>query len=457
MSTRPFTQHYDPFDTSVKTTIGQINTLGVLVLVVLNRLFPSKVATARLEFMFSVDAKTLNKALTNLEIFGFASRSGSSKAELWIATDLGRTTVHQIAASTAASVVTLPSVTQPAQPALLLTAETGQKPEIIDGEILSAPDRSSSDQSDLIDLDQIDREEEKYPEKFSADSSNETDRQAAVKNWCQQHQITGDKLAGVLAEPFCTVERLEGWRLEMQRRVADGSFKPRNPANKFAALNYAIACCLHRDEPPVSAATPAALPVSQGTPAALPAGYVHGLHDPVFDQVLLTVAQHYGPELFMVINPRLAASDERPNKFTVLVAADRPDLRALIGKLAAGYSRKSYQVKIVTTWPGVTSGDTQPEIKQRSAALKLTHESLAGGSVYWDTEDTDAIAHLAGAGCTTEQYSALYRREKAKPFWKDKALKARHLAGQYRESVANPAASVPADRSSISRYTTVRA
>lgn len=251
MSTRPFTQHYDPFDTGVRTVVGQITTLGVMVLVVLDRLFPGKVARGRLEFMFDVDPKTLAKSLNNLETFGFASRSGGSKAELWIATDLGRGALRQsgLAASTAASTALLPPSAQPAQPALPFLSA---RPEI-DGEILSAP-VSSSDLIDQINpelIDQINPEEEEEPlEKFSETAAG---RVAAVTAWLDQHAVTGDKRRDVLADAWCTAGRLEAWWLEMKRRETIGAIKFRT---RFGPLNYAITCCLHHDEPPAPAFAP---------------------------------------------------------------------------------------------------------------------------------------------------------------------------------------------------------
>lgn len=480
MTTRPFTQHYDPRDIESRTLIGQLGYLGVLVLVVLDRLFPEKIARDRLKFIFNVgDAKkTLDRVLGDLEVFGYASRSGSAAHEHWIATDLGRTTISQIAASTAASVVTLPSVTQPAQPALPLLGggnlpESGDKsPQIVENgarDYLSRSDRSSS--SDLIDLDQIDLEEEKNAEKishstaggfavenspspFQGEGQGEGERRSAVTAWCQQYSITGDKQRDVLADPFCTVARLDAWRREMQRRAADGTFKPRNPNNKFAALNYAIACCLHHDEPP---ATPS--PVGEGGASApgeggTPTGYTHLLHDPVFDQIVLNLAQHYGPEVFMTLNPRLVTVDERPNKFTVLVTLDRPELRPMIAKLAAGYSRKSYSVQIVTAWPGITSGDAQPEIAQRIAALKVAYQAVVAGPVYLDdAEEQSALKWLAEQSCTAERLTDVYRRLKAQDFWKNKSVSIKTIAKNFGQSTA----AAPATRSSISRYTTVRA
>lgn len=455
-------------------TLGSITVMGLAVLWVM-RLIDEPCKAARLAPIITnkPDPRPIRAALSLLEMSDLVSPTGFKGSETWYLTDRGRqlplpvmpATGYLLASQTSAS-----DESAAAQPAAGMVSRSGATEQTTSAGISAsvtvengqtgpdvgnrrAPRVDSSSSSDLIssDLDQI-REDQEEPSTRHA-------RIEELSKVLDEFQVNDNPprryRSRLMDDPFITADR---FRAAIQAALANPRRTSAVPTglaisellNRKTRQKYAAPG--HGDPSPVGEGG-ASAPGEGGTPA----GYVYGLHDPVFDQVLLTVAQHYGPELFMVINPRLVAVDERPNKLTVLVNADRPELRGLIGKLAAGYSRKSYQVKLVTAWPGITSGDTQPEIKQRIAALKLAHETLAGGSVYWDTEDDDALAHLASAGCTTEQYSAIYRRKKAEPFWKDKPLKARHIAGQYRESVANPASATPADRSSISRYTTVRA
>ena len=240
--------HHDPRDMQVRTVFGQIDGLGILCLIVLDRLFPEKVALDRIAFMFKIGdvRKTLQPILNTLETFSFASRSGSKAHEQWIITDLGRFTLQHISRHATSTDFHdwLPSQSD-SQPALPLP----KGGEIVDnsaGEILSQPSSSSSDLLDLDqNLDQIRSEEEEKPEKIS-----EADRQAGVEAWCQQWSVTGAYKQDVLDDSWCTVKRLEGWRSEIARRESVGSFKPRN--KKGGALVYALRCCLNplHDEPP---------------------------------------------------------------------------------------------------------------------------------------------------------------------------------------------------------------
>lgn len=445
-------------------TLSAITVMGLAVLWAM-RVIDEPLKAARLAPIVTnkADPRPVRAALTLLEMSDYVSHTGFKNSETWYLTDRGRelplpvipATGYLLASQTSASdesgslpgMVSRSGATSQIKSAGISASVTlDNAPEMPDIGNRHVPHVDASSSSDLIssDLDQI-RE----------DQEDESTRHARIEELIKvldEFKVDDNPprryRSRLLDDPFVTADRFRA-------AIAAALTNPRRTSAIPTGL--AIAELLNRKTrqkyADVSAETAPAAPPVQGPPA----GYERLMSDPVFDQVLLYLAQHYGPDLFMVINPRLVAVDERPNKLTVLVNADRPELRGLIGKTAAGFSRKSWSVKIVTAWPSITSGDTQPEIKQRSAALKLAHETLAGGSVYWDAEDTDALAHLASAGCTTEQYSAIYRRKKAEPFWKDKALKARHIAGQYRESVANPAAATPAHRSSISRYTTVRA
>jgi hypothetical protein len=248
----------DPRDAEVLTLVGQIDHLGIVVLLALSRNFPEPVKLARLAQMTkSRDVrKTLQPILNSCEICGYATRTGSGNSESWHLTDIGIQAIISLVASITASTDRLPSRSRPASPTTLALPglEEGAQqaalppPLMFAGENLSAPSRSSS--SSIL-IDQLDRsidpeeEEENDAEKISAEKS-EAERQAAVKTWCDLNAITGQKRSDVLADSWCTLERLSAWLSEMQHRGEHGLIKFRN---KYGPLNYAITCCLHHDEP----------------------------------------------------------------------------------------------------------------------------------------------------------------------------------------------------------------
>lgn len=306
MPTRPFTQHYDPDDVFVSTLVGQVGHLGLLCLIVMERLYPAQIKAARLAFMFKVKdpRKTLDPVLSDLYTYGYASHTGAAN---WIITDAGRNVIgraiHPIA-STAASTVTLLPVTQPALP--IGVDNSPNSVEKSAGENLRH-DRSSS--SDLIDQSLIDRSiqiEEEDAENFSGES--ELDRRAAVAAWCGQKSVTGEKRDRILADAWCTVARLDAWLTEMERRGSSGSIKFRN---RFGALNYAITCCLNHDDPPTPyvalsaplAADPAAGP--ENISVADPVADAHRRYPPIESRVWTSIRDELASDLKNVAARRI--------------------------------------------------------------------------------------------------------------------------------------------------------
>lgn len=230
---------HDPRDVEIRTTVGQIDVLGVFVLTVMNRYYPEHVKAARLAFMAKIsDArKTLFPVLDTLETFGYATHTGEPGHESWAITDYGRSTLRTLIASPAASTLALPSASQPALPMTVSAAAANA------GENLSAPDLYSIDldRSKINDRSMI--EDANGPEKIS-------DRLQEVAAWCQRRGLTGDKRDRVLRDPWCTADRLEGWLQYWTREgqtAAGEKFR-----SKWGPLNYAIACCLNkqRTDPP---------------------------------------------------------------------------------------------------------------------------------------------------------------------------------------------------------------
>ncbi len=237
----------DQRDVEFLTVIGQIDHLGLVVLCALALHFPEPVKTARLARLTKTGdiRKTLQPALDACEICGYATRTGSPRYESWHITDIGRSILNRLIASTAASTRLLPR--QPALPFNLDSEESSgalsalgdpvmSKPLI--GENLS-PARSSS--SIKIDLNSIDR---------SIIEEEETERISAER-WCDAHRITGDKRRAILSDPFCTADRLEAWLREWTRLGQTAKGEPFR--SKFGPLNYAVACCLNHDDPPALA------------------------------------------------------------------------------------------------------------------------------------------------------------------------------------------------------------
>jgi hypothetical protein len=108
------------------------------------------------------------------------------------------------------------------------------------------------------------------------ESDPEVARRAAVTVWCNLHAVTGEKRRDVLAEPCCTVARLDAWL--MHWKGLGCTAKGKKFYNKWGPLNYAIRCCLNGDEPPSMAA-------AQGA-AAAPAGETLSVGDVEADELL---------------------------------------------------------------------------------------------------------------------------------------------------------------------------
>lgn len=80
---------------------------------------------------------------------------------------------------------------------------------------------------------------------------------------------------------------------------------------------------------------------------------------------------------------------------------------------------------------------------------------MVGGAAYLDDADEQAaLKWLAEHDCTAERLTAIYRGLKSQDFWKTKSVSVKTIAKNFGQPSA---AAAPADRSSISRYTTVRA
>jgi len=229
-----FTSYTDPRDLTVNTLVGTLDTLGVLVMVVMEAYWPEPIKTARLSFMLNVsdERKTLGRVLDKCQRYGYLDRTGTSPHETVHLTDLGRRAIAMLNASHAASTAlpALPSASS-AQPATPLSAQIVDN--FVDkpvGDFLRHTDLSSSDRSS-IDQQSIDRssiEEEELRQKIA---------------WLDQHNVGGDKRQAILASQICTAERLEAMLTYWQRegKTANGeAFR----SKKYGALNYALTCAL---------------------------------------------------------------------------------------------------------------------------------------------------------------------------------------------------------------------
>ncbi len=238
----------EPALASLSSLIGQVGLIGTGCLIALH-LADRNVAEDELLAIVHIDSvSTLRRHLRNCEIHEYATKvqrviKGST---FWHITDVGR---HVI--GTAISLLGLPSAstgsTATAQPRLIAA------PDVLDviGEknFFSAPSSSSSS-SDLID--QSDRsidfeEEEEMPDEKNFSETAEAARVAAVTRWCDLQTVTGEKRKQLIADRWCTVERLSAWLSEMQHRSEIGAIKFRS---RYGALNYTLTCCLNHDDPP---------------------------------------------------------------------------------------------------------------------------------------------------------------------------------------------------------------
>jgi hypothetical protein len=271
----------DPRDLHVRDLTGQIDLLGIFVLIVLDRMFPEAVKTARLAFMARVSdpRKTLLPALDTLETYGYATHIGALGSESWIITTYGQDTLRELTGtSRAASTATLPSVTQPALlPAsdMVLDHKNGGKNLSAADRSYSSIDRSSIDRSDRSSIieEDVSAETEKISAPISSPASSGgsregADRLQAVAAWCDQHRVTGDKRERVLRDPWCTPDRLDAWLTHWTREGQTAKGEPFR--SKWGPLNYAITCCLNHDDPPAAEAAEEGLDDESETPAGEP-------------------------------------------------------------------------------------------------------------------------------------------------------------------------------------------
>jgi hypothetical protein len=111
--------------------------------------------------------------------------------------------------------------------------------------------------------------------------------------------------------------------------------------------------------------------------ATKPAPVAAQISEPIWDQVLTNLRQHYG-DLFSTINPRLVETDDRPLRWTILVASERPELKDLIFSLARGFSRRQYQIRIVTAWRVTPQGTPTGTPIQGTSYARSTNAQSQG-------------------------------------------------------------------------------
>lgn len=252
---------YDPRDAEFMTILGQINHLGVVVLCALARMFPEPVKVSRLARLTKTGdiRKTLQPVLDACEMFGYATRTGAAPSESWHITDVGRSTLFSLLASTAASTAArLPSPA--AQPALPFSIDPREPSDVLDEEAFLRERRKSPRGENLSP-----KEEEDLKSSSSsfrppgeilsvadgADSPAQPAQQTAVLRWLEAQHINGPKRADVIDDlsisNWITVERLQAWLDDCARRAATG-YKFRS-----SAVVYAVTCCLNHAEPPIPA------------------------------------------------------------------------------------------------------------------------------------------------------------------------------------------------------------
>lgn len=232
-----FTARHDPDDVSCRDLTSRISFLGILCLIVMERIYPAQISADRLAYRFKVGdkRKTLAPVLDELWTYGYASHTG---AEHWRITDTGRQAVAFLVASTAASHALPPASAQPAQPTTDQIVDNS--PNSVDksaGENLR-PDLSI-DQS-LIDqsIDRIDRS--------NIDLKKEQTEKIA---WLNLHSVSGDKRTAALASADCTAQLLQAWLDHWTRTGKTAKGEPFR--NKYGPLNYALTCAINGDTPPL--------------------------------------------------------------------------------------------------------------------------------------------------------------------------------------------------------------
>lgn len=233
-----FTARHDPDDVSCRDLTSRISFLGILCLIVMERIYPAQISADRLAYRFKVGdkRKTLAPVLDELWTYGYASHTG---AEHWRITDTGRQAVAFLVASTAASHALPPASATPAQPTTNQIVDNS--PNSVDksaGENLRPDlsiDQSFIDQQsiDRIDRSNIDLEKEKT-EKIA---------------WLNRHSVSGDKRTAALASEDCTAQLLQAWLDHWTRTGKTAKGEPFR--NKYGPLNYALTCAINGDTPPL--------------------------------------------------------------------------------------------------------------------------------------------------------------------------------------------------------------
>lgn len=227
-----FIDRHDPDDVDCRELTSKITLLGTLCLIVMHKLFPAQISAERLAYRFKVSdkRKTLDPVLADLWTYGYASHTG---ADHWRITDKGQQAIAALIASPAASIVALPTATQPALP---MPAHVDNFVDNSAGENLR-PDLSSSDLIDQSDPDRFDRSsiEEEHRQKIS---------------WLDAHQVTGDKRRAALSSPACTAALLDAW---LKHWTSEGKTAKGEPfRSKWGPLNYALTCAINGDPAPIS-------------------------------------------------------------------------------------------------------------------------------------------------------------------------------------------------------------
>jgi len=123
------------------------------------------------------------------------------------------------------------------------------------------------------------------------------------------------------------------------------------------------------------------------------------------------------------VNPRTSV-DEKPNRVTVRVSIDQPDLEQGIQQALSAITRKRFAVKIEVDDPVKDSSDPL-------LALHQFHDDLVGSACFYSNFDDKALLFCASK-YTPDQYTATYRRIKLDKFWANKPVTpetvAKHIA-----------------------------
>jgi hypothetical protein len=230
----------------ISTAIGEVGAIGMTCLLALHAADRNMAEDELMAIVHVESVATLRRHLNFCAMHEYASmvRKSIKSSSLWHITDLGRSIVLKVI-----SLLGLPSASTgdnaaTAQPRLIAAP---LPPEATEKNFFSALSSSSSsviNQASNFDLDL--EEEETGVKKISTELA-EAARVSAVTRWCDLKGVTGEKRARVLADRWCTVERLSAWLEEMRHRGEINLIKFRN---KYGPLNYAITCCLNHDDPP---------------------------------------------------------------------------------------------------------------------------------------------------------------------------------------------------------------